>query len=185
MRCQQTPRVAVCDHSRRGDANNRQRLHHLAAILVGPNLGPLRCKKWRFAATRGRSRVSMNDQLTRVLRLCCGYFRVKWSGRLDSNQRPPAPKAKSDPCPLVHEDVLFSLFSQHHVVCSRLWTVRPVGYVTVRHTGQALDSCLHALFPRPCAAAGSNRRALGPLKRGRRVQMATQIAISPSPGIVP
>jgi hypothetical protein len=24
----------------------------------------------------------------------CGDFRVKWSGRLDSNQRPPAPKAE-------------------------------------------------------------------------------------------
>jgi hypothetical protein len=61
---------------------------------------------------------------------------VKWSGRLDSNQRPPAPKAKSDPDRLVHDDVLFSLFSQQHVGCGRLLTVRSSGYVTVRHKGR-------------------------------------------------
>src|SRR5215472_2563863 len=32
-------------------------------------------------------------QLTRDRCSCCRDFRVKWSGRLDSNQRPPAPKA--------------------------------------------------------------------------------------------
>jgi hypothetical protein len=35
------PRVAVCDRSWRLVSNNRQRLHHLAVILVGPLLGPL------------------------------------------------------------------------------------------------------------------------------------------------
>lgn len=35
----------------------------------------------------------------------------------------PAPKAKSDPSRLVHDGVLFSLFSQHHVGCGRLRTV--------------------------------------------------------------
>src|SRR5262249_61044885 len=35
----------------------------------------------------------MTIQLTRDRCSCCGDFRVKWSGRLDSNQRPPAPKA--------------------------------------------------------------------------------------------
>jgi HsdM-like protein len=53
----------------------------------------MRVRKWRFAAMRGRSRVRLRIQLTRVVGLRCGYFRVKWSGRLDSNQRPPAPKA--------------------------------------------------------------------------------------------
>ena len=36
-------------------------------------------------------------QLTRVVRLCCEDFLKKWSGRLDSNQRPPAPKAGALP----------------------------------------------------------------------------------------
>ena len=36
-------------------------------------------------------------QLTRDRCSCCGDFRVKWSGRLDSNQRPPAPKAGALP----------------------------------------------------------------------------------------
>src|SRR5688572_27308212 len=48
-------------------------------------------------ATRGRSRVSLMNQLTRVVRLCCEDFLKKWSGRLDSNQRPPAPKAGALP----------------------------------------------------------------------------------------
>src|SRR5262245_16402528 len=36
-------------------------------------------------------------QLTHDRCVCCGDFRVKWSGRLDSNQRPPAPKAGALP----------------------------------------------------------------------------------------
>ena len=35
------PRVAACDRSWRLHSNNRQHLHHLAVILVGPLLGPL------------------------------------------------------------------------------------------------------------------------------------------------
>lgn len=34
------PHVAACDHFWRLHSSNRQRLHHLAAILVGPLLGP-------------------------------------------------------------------------------------------------------------------------------------------------
>jgi hypothetical protein len=35
------PCVAVRDRFWRLDSSNRQRLHHLAVILVGPLLGPL------------------------------------------------------------------------------------------------------------------------------------------------
>jgi hypothetical protein len=35
------PHFAVCDRSWRLASSNRQRLHHLAVILVGPLLGPL------------------------------------------------------------------------------------------------------------------------------------------------
>ncbi len=35
------PRIAACDRCWRLDSNNRHHLHHLAAILVGPLLGPL------------------------------------------------------------------------------------------------------------------------------------------------
>ena len=41
--------------------------------------------------------MSLRIQLTRDACLCCGDLRVKWSGRLDSNQRPPAPKAGALP----------------------------------------------------------------------------------------
>jgi hypothetical protein len=85
---------AGCGRLRRLRAENRLRLHHLGWILVWPLLWPLCRQKWRFGANDGKRTPVRGVAVSCCHRRSCGIFGRKWSGRLDSNQRPPALKAK-------------------------------------------------------------------------------------------